>query len=714
MKIIFTFALCFFLSTLSIAQNQIPSTTIQTLDNKSIDIQDICTKDKTVVISLWATWCVPCINELNAVNDIYADMQQDVDFELVAISIDDARTVKSVKPMVNGKNWNFNVYLDTNNDLKRTLGAITVPATYIVKNGQIIKKSSGYTPGYEKELWKYLKKIANDDTSNHKIKKKNLYGSFESNTQYYLDDSELGIKEDGKRLANNSYLNLNYMFLNNFTAGVQLENYYPNALKNYYEGYKKAGLAQYNLNYKTKKIDATIGHYFEQFGNGLILRSFEERTLGLNNALLGARVKYSPSDIMNFTALYGRNRHGFKTAKSDVFGLNTEVNLLQAFDIKSLKGLSLGLSYVGRNQSNDNDDPREKSASIPNLVNAFSLRGNIDLGDLYTNIEYTFRGNDISYKRRRAGLQQIYDGKTYNGNALQINTGYAKKGFAISTTFRRLENMSFFAQRNLMNPSENTYGMLRVNFLPSLARQYNYSLSNLYVYQAQSDLLIDNFLGKAGEIGGVIDMYYTFPKGSYFGGKYGTKINVNYSHWSLLKNTFNEENGSYTSDFFAFGNKLNNNVSLEISKKWSEQWKHKITYLHSNIDKGFTNGSPFGQQMIHYHMLAGTSIYKFMDNKSVKLILEHLWTEQDTKNWMGSTLEFNYNRHFSFYASTMYNYGNPNKKINYYNFGGSYNVGATRLALNYGRQRGGLICTGGVCRYVSPNTGFTLNINTAF
>lgn len=96
------------------------------------------------------------------------------------------------------------------------------------------------------------------------------------------------------------------------------------------------------------------------------------------------------------------------------------------------------------------------------------------------------------------------------------------------------------------------------------------------------------------------------------------------------------------------------------------------------------------------------------------MIVEHLWTQEDMKNWLGSTLEFNVNQHFSFYANTMYNYGNTKKKTNYYNFGGSYTVGATRVALNYGRQRGGLMCTGGVCRYVSPNTGFTLNINHAF
>lgn len=157
-KIFFTFLM--FTITLSIsAQQAVPSVSLKTLEGKTTNIEAICKKNKIVVVSLWATWCVPCINELDAVNDIYEDMQDEVSFKLVAISIDDARTVKSVKPFVNGKSWEFDVLLDTNNDLKRQLGAATVPATYIIKNGKIVKKTSGYKPGEEEELLHYLKTL---------------------------------------------------------------------------------------------------------------------------------------------------------------------------------------------------------------------------------------------------------------------------------------------------------------------------------------------------------------------------------------------------------------------------------------------------------------------------------------------------------------------------------------------------------------------------
>lgn len=141
------------------AQQEIPSVSLKTLEGKTTNIQTICKENKIVVVSLWATWCVPCINELDAINDMYDDMRDEVDFTLLAISIDDSRTAKSVKPLVNGKNWEFDALLDTNNDLKRQLGIASVPASFVIKNGKIVKKISGYKPGEEDELLEFLKTL---------------------------------------------------------------------------------------------------------------------------------------------------------------------------------------------------------------------------------------------------------------------------------------------------------------------------------------------------------------------------------------------------------------------------------------------------------------------------------------------------------------------------------------------------------------------------
>lgn len=138
------------------AQEQLPNIDLKTLDNETISLRTVSKNHELMIISLWATWCVPCKNELDAINDVYEDWQDETDVTLYAISIDDSRTVKRVKPLVNGKNWDFEILLDTNNDLKRALGAASVPLTLVVKNGKIVFRHSGYTPGYEDELFEIL------------------------------------------------------------------------------------------------------------------------------------------------------------------------------------------------------------------------------------------------------------------------------------------------------------------------------------------------------------------------------------------------------------------------------------------------------------------------------------------------------------------------------------------------------------------------------
>lgn len=147
-----------FLSLTISAQDKIPNTQLKTLDGKTTNLQSIAENNDLIVVSLWATWCVPCKNELDAISEVYSDWQDETNVKLYAVSVDDSRTVKRVKPLVNGKGWDYEVLLDTNNDLKRALGASTVPLTLIIKNGKIVYKHSGYTPGSEDDLFEEIKK----------------------------------------------------------------------------------------------------------------------------------------------------------------------------------------------------------------------------------------------------------------------------------------------------------------------------------------------------------------------------------------------------------------------------------------------------------------------------------------------------------------------------------------------------------------------------
>ena len=142
------------------AQNNLPDLSLPNLEGKKISLKnDFSEKDKLYVFSFWATWCAPCINELDELNDIQEEWKKDVNFEIIAVSTDDSRTQKRVKPLINGKGWEYKILLDTNQDFKRALSIVNIPYTIVVKNNQIVHIQNGYVPGSEEELYKKLKSL---------------------------------------------------------------------------------------------------------------------------------------------------------------------------------------------------------------------------------------------------------------------------------------------------------------------------------------------------------------------------------------------------------------------------------------------------------------------------------------------------------------------------------------------------------------------------
>lgn len=574
--------------------------------------------------------------------------------------------------------------------------------------------------------------IETEEQSNFNQFLNNLSGSFESNLQWYLNDKETGEFDEEEHLRANSYLMMDYNFLDNFTIGFQAESYMPEALLNYDRLFdEKIDLAQYYLNYRSNKLDITAGYFYEQFGNGLIFRSWEDRALGINNSVRGGKIKYNPTNFLQFTALYGKQRRGMDLSNSYVLGLNTEIGFDQFFNSESINELKLGFSYV--NKDEDYEAESIDAIDIPNNVDSYSVRLDFSVNNIYSNVEYVKKSdalrlnntipNDISYSEK-----QLFD-----GNALFFNLGYSKKGFGLNYTFRRLENMSFYSQREDLNRNNNPTNRATLNYLPALTKQHDYTLANIYLYQAQPGLFVENFESprvKAGEIGNQIDVFLKIKKGTLLGGKYGTSLSANFSYWAALNVKVNDPNGidffasddlTYETDFLNFKNKLYRDFNLEIRKKWSKKLSSIFTYINLYYNSDYlveANGSKVDAWI---GVAEGT--YKIGKGKSIRLEAQHLSTNDDVGNWLGATLEYFHNSNFGVYLNDSYNYednnnlfafNNENSKIHFINFGGSYTKGATRVALNYGRQRGGLLCVGGVCRPVSKNTGVTLNLSTSF
>lgn len=140
--------------------NNIPSVSIKTLDGKSFSTSSITNNGKPIIISFWASWCRPCIKELSAIADLYPDWQDETGVKIIAISIDDARTINNVRPMVNARAWEYDFYLDSNGDFKRAMGVTNVPHTFLLNGkGEVVYQHTTYTEGAEYELYEKVKAL---------------------------------------------------------------------------------------------------------------------------------------------------------------------------------------------------------------------------------------------------------------------------------------------------------------------------------------------------------------------------------------------------------------------------------------------------------------------------------------------------------------------------------------------------------------------------
>ena len=161
MKKIIISALALLISFSTYSQSRkLPSVNVGTLDGNSINIKEIENDGNPIVISFWATWCKPCKKELNNISEIYEEWQDETNVKLVAISIDDSRSMSKVGPYINASDWEYDIFLDPNGELKRAMGVSTVPHTFLL-NGkkEIVWQHRGYVDGDEDKLFSEIKKL---------------------------------------------------------------------------------------------------------------------------------------------------------------------------------------------------------------------------------------------------------------------------------------------------------------------------------------------------------------------------------------------------------------------------------------------------------------------------------------------------------------------------------------------------------------------------
>ncbi len=518
-----------------------------------------------------------------------------------------------------------------------------------------------------------------------------IHGNFQAIAQYYIPDSTIGADPVPEKMLMNGFANIIYT-KGKFTAGIRYESYL-NALNGYPSGYKGTGIPYRFATYKSDFLEITVGSFYEQFGSGLILRTYEERNLGLDNALDGIRIKAEPLKGLYLKGLIGKQRSYFTQGPGMVRGFDGELQINEAFPKLADKKLivTLGGSFVSKYQSDQ--DP---TLVLPENVGASSGRFSVIRNNFSINGEYAYKINDPS----------LDNGNIYKpGDAILLQTSYATKGFAITLNGSRIDNMSFRSDRNAQLTN------LLINYIPALNKQHTYSLLTFYPYASQAK----------GEMEFATELKYKLKKETFLGGKYGTEITINYSgsnslYKTALKTTSDSlSRQGYTTDYLMIGDeKYFRDCYIEINRKFNKQWKASLIYSYQEYNKDIIQKP--GGGYIYSNIVVLDLTYKLKSQGALRMELQNLATQQDHQNWAYGLLEYTVNTNWFVAVGDQYNYGNHevDKRYHYYNATVGYIKNANRIELSYGKQREGIFCVGGVCRQVPASNGVTLTITSSF
>ena len=526
----------------------------------------------------------------------------------------------------------------------------------------------------------------------------NVTGNVQMDAQMSRADSTIGASDMVDKMRLNARADILYTN-GNFSGGLRFE-MYQNPLLGFDAEWRGQGLANYFVAYNTKRISVTAGWFYEQFGSGMILRAYEDRYLGLDNALLGLNLTLRPIEGVTIKALTGRQRHYWSLAGGLVRGVDGEVNVTEA--IKALQGGKLraivGAGFVSKYEDEDYIAAEKPGyrLNLPKNVGAAAVRAELGWGGWSLQGEYARKGQDPS----------ITNEYTYReGEAITATLGYSQKGFSASLQGKRVENMAFKSDRIVAGQQ------LYINYLPAITRQHTYAFLTMYPYAT-------NVMGEQGLQG---DVMWKVKKDTWLGGKYGMDVHLNSAVVCGLDTT--RIGGAGTDGYRVNGGMgplLYGDASVELARKLSKEVKVTLVYSYQVFNPA-VEGEP--SDLFHNNIVVADVAWKV--NKKHSLRFEGEWMGSDSHrdvnaghtdprlgDWVMGLVEWNIGSKWFVSVSDQLAYNDG--KGNYYNVSVGYTSGATRLQAGYGKQRRGMLCIGGVCREVPASNGLTFSLTTSF
>ncbi len=541
------------------------------------------------------------------------------------------------------------------------------------------------------------------DTNAQSIDFGRFSGSFSLEAQTYKQDSIINAPKVPEQILSNGYLNLNYTN-SNISMGLRYENYF-NPLLGIDPRYKGQGIAYRYVSYNTDFIDVTAGNYYEQFGSGLIFRSYEERALGYDNAMDGARVRVRPIDGVSITGIIGKQRNFWDESDGIVRGADINLNLANFITSLGTTNIFTGVSVISTYQAD-----KDLFLKMPENALAWSARAGVATSSMNFDVEYAYKNNNPS-----ATNEYNYN----SGYGAIINFAFFESGYSASLNLHKIDNMDFRSDRYAQGTQ------LMLGFVPPLTKQHTYRLASMYPFATKFN----------GEAGMQLELAYKIPKGSAIGGKYGTDLTLNYSRVHNIDTTHTYKNSgintitgrTYKSDFFSIGDRLYfQDINFNISRKFNPELKATATYINLIYDKDIleNEGVP-NSGKVYANILVADGTYRISSRHAIKLELQHMWEKQDSSitshdlingNWFGVMAELTISPNWYISIFDDWNYGNNNtdRQVHYFNSSVAYTRGSSRFSLGYGKQRSGVLCVGGVCRQVPASNGLYLSISTSF
>lgn len=515
-----------------------------------------------------------------------------------------------------------------------------------------------------------------------------LSGSIQSDMLLAQKDSTTGAEATDGRFLTNTYLDLK-LSSRYVEAGARLE-YLKHPLPGYESDFKGWGVPYAYLKGRYKNAELTLGSFYEQFGSGFILRSYEERSLGIDNSLQGARLNYRPWAGVAVKVLTGRQRRYWNHNKSWMTGADVEWNIDELFKTLQQRNtyITLGASYLNKHERDEviMVDPTHR-LHLPLNVNAFDVRLRVQHRAFNVLAEMAMKSQDPSHD----------NGYIYrNGYVAMLSGSYSKRGMSLLLQAKRSTNMGFRSRRGMEGISS------FVNHLPPFTMEHTYTLAALYPYATRPD----------GEWAYQAAAAYTFPKGSTIGGKYGTTVKINFSHVHSVRKNGAGEIGTdgYGSPFWAWGDDTYyQDIDFQVGKRLAKDTKLNLMYMYQRYNQTLLEGHG---GMLNSHIFVADVKQKLAPNTTLRVEGQYLVSKDGDKDWLFGLAELSLAPHWMFTLSDLYNVGNT--RVHYYQGYVTYSGGAHRLQLGYGRTRAGFNCSGGVCRYIPATKGLTLSYNYNF